>query len=94
VKFPYQDEKADHHQKMQGTRHTQGSRDPDAPRLFVPAMLRPNAAIDVFERAIARRAAVLPSPWAVLLSPPRLFSVADAVLIDRGRLSKWLEAHP
>jgi len=67
-------------------------RNPDAPRLFVPAMLCPNAAMDVFERAIARRAGELPGPWAVLASPPRLFSLADAALINRGHLSNWLEA--
>jgi hypothetical protein len=69
-------------------------RDPDAPRLLVPAMLRPNVAMDVFERAIARRAATLQGPWAVLATPPRLFSVADAAIINRVHLSKWLEAQP
>jgi hypothetical protein len=69
-------------------------RDPAAPRLLVPSMLRANVTMDVFERAIMRRAAALPGPWAVLASPPRLFSVADAAIIDRSYLSKWLEAHP
>jgi hypothetical protein len=69
-------------------------RDPDAPRLLVPTMLRPSVAMDVFERAIARRAAALPGPWAVLASPPLLFSVADAAILSRSRLSQLLEVHP
>lgn len=73
-------------------------RDPDAPRLLVPTMVRPDLALDVLERAIARHAATLPStlpgPWAVLVSPPQLFSVAHAVAIERDRLQAWLEAHP
>jgi len=66
---------------------------PDAPRLLIPTMLRPNVAMDIFERAVARWAAALSSPWAVLASPPRLFSLADAAIINRGHLAKWLEAH-
>ena len=62
-------------------------RDPEAPLLFVPTMLRPNVAMEVFERAIASRAARLPSPWAVLAAPPRLLSVADASAIDRECLT-------
>jgi hypothetical protein len=73
-------------------------RDPDAPRLLVPTMVRPDIGLDVLERAIARRAATLPSklpgPWAVLVSPPQLFSVAHAAAIERDRLQAWLEAHP
>jgi hypothetical protein len=68
-------------------------RDPTAPRLLIPTMLRTNVALDVFERAIARRAAPLPGPWAVLAAPPCLFSVADAAVIERERLGKWLEVH-
>jgi len=73
-------------------------RDPDAPRLLVPTTVRPDIGLDVLERVIARRAAVLPSrlpsPWAVLVSPPQLFSVAHAAAIERDRLHAWLEAHP
>src|SRR5580704_8142559 len=69
-------------------------RDPDAPRLLVPTMVRPDLALDVFERTVARRTAALPGPWAVLLSPPQLFSVAHAAAIERDRLHAWLEAHP
>jgi hypothetical protein len=69
-------------------------RDPDAPRLLIPTMLRPSVAMDVFERAIARRAAALSGPWAVLANPLRLFSVADAAILSRGHLIRWLEAHP
>lgn len=73
-------------------------RDPDAPRLLVPTTVRPDIALDVLERAVARRAAALPSrlpsPWAMLVSPPQLFSVAHAAAIERDRLHAWLEAHP
>jgi hypothetical protein len=69
-------------------------RDPAAPRLLIPSMLRSNVAIDVFERAIARHAGTLPGPWAVLASPPRLFSVANAAIINRGHLAHWLGSHP
>jgi hypothetical protein len=73
-------------------------RDPDAPRLLVPTMVRPDIALDVLERAIAGRAAALPSrlpsPWAMLLAPPRMFSVAHAAAIERDLLHAWLEAHP
>jgi hypothetical protein len=68
-------------------------RDPAAPRLLVPCMLHPNIAMDVFERAVAHCAAALPGPWAVLATPPRLFSVADAAIINRGHLAQWLESH-
>jgi MoxR-vWA-beta-propeller ternary system domain bpX5 len=69
-------------------------RDPAAPRLLIPTMLRPDAAMDVLERAIARRAAGLPGPWAVLTPPPRLFSMADAAILSRSHLAQWLEAQP
>jgi hypothetical protein len=69
-------------------------RDPDAPRLLVPTMVRPDLALDVLEQTVARRAAALPSPWAVLLSPPQLFSVAHAAAIECDPLRAWLEAHP
>jgi hypothetical protein len=73
-------------------------RDPDAPRLLVPTMVRPDIGLDVFERAIARQAAALSStvssPWAVLASPPQMFSAAHAAAIERDRLHAWLEAHP
>jgi hypothetical protein len=66
-------------------------REPDAPRLLVPTMLRPGIAADVFERAIARHVAPLPGPWVILASPPSVFSVADASAIDRDKLLKWLD---
>jgi hypothetical protein len=69
-------------------------RDPAAPRLLMPTLVRPDIASDVFEQVIARRAAALPSPWAVLFSPPQLFSVAHAAAIERDRLRAWLETHP
>ena len=69
-------------------------RDPNAPRLLLPTMVRPAIAADAFERAIARHAAALPSPWAVLHDARRLFSIADAGPIDRDLLGRWLEAHP
>ncbi len=67
-------------------------RDPVAPRLLIPAMLRPVVATDVFERAIARHASTLASPWAVLVSPALLISVAEARPIERGHLETWLGA--
>lgn len=66
--------------------------DPLAPRLLIPATIRPDVAPDLFERAIARRAAPLPSPWAVLLAPPRVLSVAHVSVVDRGVIRDWLEA--
>jgi hypothetical protein len=69
-------------------------RDPGAPRLLVPTMLHPNIAMDLFEQTIARRVAGLPGPWAVLPSPPKVFSVADAAVIERDHVARWLEAHP
>ena len=69
-------------------------RDHDAPRLLLPTAVRPDIALDVFERVMARRAAALPGPWAVIFSPPRLFSVARAAAVERDRLRTWLEAHP
>lgn len=69
-------------------------RDPGAPRLLIPAMLRPVVALDVFERAIARHASTIASPWAVLVSPARLISVADARPIERRLLEAWLGAKP
>jgi hypothetical protein len=59
-------------------------RDPDAPRLLVPTMLRPTVAFDVFERAIARHAAPLSAPWAV----------ASATAIERDEIVKWLGDTP
>jgi hypothetical protein len=73
-------------------------RDPDAPRLLLPTMVRPAVAADAFERAIARHAAALPSalsgPWAVLHDARRVFSIAHAGPIDRDLLDRWSEAHP
>jgi MoxR-vWA-beta-propeller ternary system domain bpX5 len=69
-------------------------RDPSAPRLLLPTMLRPAVAADVFERAVARHAAALPSPWAVLPHARRIFSGVHAGPIDRDLLGRWSEAHP
>jgi hypothetical protein len=69
-------------------------RDPDAPRLLLPTMVRPAVAADAFERAIARHAAALPSPWAVLHDARRVFSIAHAGPIDRDLLGRWSETHP
>jgi hypothetical protein len=67
-------------------------RDPQAPRLLLPCALVPDIAPDVFERAIARHAASLPPPWAILTAPPRVFSAAPASLITRAYICRWLEA--
>jgi hypothetical protein len=69
-------------------------RDPLAPRLLIPAMMQPNIAPDAFERAIARHAAALTPPWAVLIDPPRVFSAAHASAMDRGYIQRWLEIAP
>ena len=69
-------------------------RDPGAPRLLLPTTSRPAVAADTFEQAIARHAAALASPWAVLPDARRVFSVAQADPIDRALLGRWLEAHP
>lgn len=67
-------------------------RDEGAPRLLMPATVRPVVATDLLERAIARKASKLPSPWAILFSPPRLISVAEARPIGRAHLENWLGA--
>lgn len=69
-------------------------RDPDAPRLLLPTMLRPSAPLAAFERAIARHAAPAPGPWAALADPPLVFSAADVCPIERDHLQRWLEAQP
>jgi hypothetical protein len=69
-------------------------RDPAAPRLLLPTMLRPSAPLEAFERAIARRAAPESAPWAILASPPVVFSLAAARPIERSHLRRWLEAQP
>jgi hypothetical protein len=73
-------------------------RDADAPRLLVPTTLRPAVALDVFERAIARQvgkhAANPASPWAVMVSPPRVISLADALPVERAHVLRWLGAQP
>jgi hypothetical protein len=69
-------------------------RDPAAPRLLLPTMLRPAIAADVFERAIERHVGRLPSPWALLHDARLVFSAAHAGPIDRDVLGRWAEAHP
>lgn len=65
-------------------------RDPDAPRLFLPTMLRPEVALDLFERAVAKCMHAFPPPWAVLHAPPTIVSLAAAGPIDRAEIQKWL----
>ena len=50
-------------------------RDPDAPRLLLPTMLRPSAPLAAFERRHRPPGrSARPGPWAVLADPPlRLF---------------------
>jgi hypothetical protein len=69
-------------------------RDLAAPRLLLPTTARPDIALDIFEGAIARHAAALPPPWAVLTKPPRIFSAAYPVVMSRVYIQKWLEAQP
>jgi hypothetical protein len=69
-------------------------RDAGAPRLLLPTMLRPAVAADVFERAIARHAGQLASPWAVIVSPPRVISLAAALPVERAHVLRWLGAPP
>ncbi|HET9956586.1 MAG TPA: hypothetical protein VFQ61_18920 [Polyangiaceae bacterium] len=69
-------------------------RDPSAPRLLLPTNLRPAlVALEVFERALFSHAPRLGAPLAVLLDPPRVVSVSDALPIRRDRVSAWLEAN-
>jgi hypothetical protein len=67
-------------------------RDADAPRLLLPTTLRPTVALDIFERAIARRAGKRASPWAVIVSPPLVISLADALAVERAHVLRWLGA--
>jgi hypothetical protein len=67
-------------------------RDADAPRLLLPTTLRPTVALDIFERAIARHAGRCASPWAVMVSPPRVISLADALPVERPHVLRWLGA--
>ncbi|MDP2345623.1 MAG: hypothetical protein Q8O67_32060 [Deltaproteobacteria bacterium] len=67
-------------------------RDPRAPRLLLPTTCKTVVALDVFERAMLARATTLRPPIAVLHSPPRLLSVAQALPIARDQLRAWLEA--
>jgi hypothetical protein len=69
-------------------------RDADAPRLLLPTTLRPAVAVEVFERAIARQAGKLASPWAVLVAPPRVIPLADARPVERAHVHRWLGAPP
>lgn len=68
-------------------------RDPRAPQLLVPTALRPAIAWDVFERAILRHGSSLRSPVAIVASPRCIFSLADALPIQRAKLAAWIEAH-
>jgi MoxR-vWA-beta-propeller ternary system domain bpX5 len=67
-------------------------RDAGAPRMLLPTTLCPTVPLDVFERAIARHAGGLESPWAIMVSPPRVISLADARPIERGHILRWLGA--
>lgn len=70
-------------------------RDPRAPRLLVPTTLQPaTVAIEVFEQAVLGGDSRLAPPLAVIVSPPRIFSLADALPIRRDRVRAWLEANP
>ncbi len=69
-------------------------RDPRAPRLLIPTTLRPAVAIEVFEQAVLAGDSRLAPPLAVIVSPPRIFSVAGALPIQRDRVRAWLEANP
>jgi hypothetical protein len=69
-------------------------RDADAPRLLLPTTLRPTVASDVFERAIARHAGQLGSPWAIVAVPPRVIPIADALPVERAHVLHWLGAKP
>lgn len=70
-------------------------RDPRAPRLFVPTTTQASpAAIEVFERAILRRHERLAPPLAVVVSPPRILSLSEALPIRRDRIRAWLEVNP
>ena len=65
-----------------------------APRLLLPTTVQPDVALDIFERAVARHAADLSPPWAVLISPQRILSAAYPVAMSRAHVRNWLEAQP
>lgn len=72
-------------------------RDPAAPRLMLPAMLRPSAPAHVLEAAVARRVDPAPGPWAMLTGPqaalagpPRIVPLGGARPIQRDLLQGWL----
>jgi len=67
-------------------------RDLEAPRLLLPTALRPSIGVELFERAIVRRAVELSPPLAVVWSSPTIVSVASALAIRRERLQRWLES--
>ena len=72
-------------------------REEHAPRVLVPTTQRAIVAAELVQRALLaqalRQSAQHAGPWAVLLAPWRLVSLAEARTLDATRLQAWLEAY-
>lgn len=67
-------------------------RDARAPRLLVPTTLEPHTVTpEMFEAAVVTHAPKLGFPLAVLVTPPRIVSLAQALPLRRERVRAWLE---
>lgn len=67
-------------------------RDARAPDLLLPTQLAPRAPLDAFTRAVTTRARGTKAPWAVLVAPQRITSLAEARYVERERLVAWIAA--
>ncbi len=67
-------------------------RDPAAPSLWLPTTLRPDAPVELFERALLARASRVSPPLAVLVREGGmdLVSLAEARPVARAVLTRWL----
>ncbi|MEW5851201.1 MAG: hypothetical protein AB2A00_20605 [Myxococcota bacterium] len=66
-------------------------RDPGAPALLLPVHHEPTVSVELFERTVLRRVASAATPLAVLHAPTRIWSLAAARPLERGRVKAWLE---
>lgn len=67
-------------------------RDEAAPQLYLPTTRATSLPPALVARAIARRDAALPPPFALLDAPRLIVSLAAASAIDRRRLEAWQRA--
>jgi len=67
-------------------------RDPEAPRLLVPATLTPDVPIALLERAVLRAKPHARTPAALLLDPLRLVGAAAPAPLELAALERWLAA--